>query len=1559
MKLVIEATLSPGDHGRKPHISLMSAVEQHVAKFFHVMEELKRLPMWQEAHGVKQGRTKVWDGIKTSNRFEALPNKKSKMRAVPWDEEMTPDDTYSEWTVLDEYDIADVRRQTQEIWLRSAIEENKKIASTLRIEFDSDEWRAKMYNWRKYVTGPNPKQYRRTLPSRVLRLLRVKMSGMAQGLFSFDLNVNWPKNTEMKTRSEFSLEMPQVKQMLDMLGQEDPNVNWLGVVSEIGFFFGHLMTGGLTFTNMTLCFAHLLKNLPLTGLTEQMTRYLNVANAQNGETAMQVLGTALAGVIGIASVWGFSSLPHDRDTDLFIQRFAALGRCINSMEKVSDVTTKLTKVVMDYVKKVCLGYSSEEEAAWKEVNEFCDEVFELNTPDWAERCKDQAMGVRVSALTGKADRMAKMLDSLRAPQVETQRFRQATLFLSRVAAHQMSVGQADLKARVPPTLLHVFGDSGVGKSSALNYLCARVLTALGSTDPADMTNLVYTRHPGSEFYDGFQQGTKICIVDDFGALRDSEVRPSPEPYEAVRMMNSVPYRPNMAHLIDKAKATFECPLVIWTSNRPTFKFPSLTNPEAVVNRVQLKFKQFVDPEYEREVRISANEVLRSVDKEAVQKAIDEQRLESHRMIYRFCQVDPVSGMVLQGKEAMTFDEFATVVVETLQRDQQRGRDVLAEHTAYFASLAGPAQVGPVVEDAEEELEAVVVDGYQVRTRSSRDLFDRLWARLGFTRDVHIDVQALVREGIMNADDDTIQQYGRAMANGTDRSSRLASARCVTCASGDVARVADLLVRGWAELLRGEPAQSLLLLEYMEGVKACTIEQCNRQDLDVNALTLTWRNRCAQIRGTVNAGLAWMERPAQTPLGRMLKSMFCATVYVVVFQAMLMGMFWLIEKSLNWMWPTKGYKKAQKKLKRQKKPETDTETDDEEHNEESYTAGAPRQHKHQNTEGYAAGSPRQREKQNTEQYAAGTIRQHGKQNTEAYAAGQPRGQRVTNTESGEAESLSDQNGREVLHKIMKNCYDLSTGASVTGPWRKLGTCTMVSGRCFITNRHIVGTFEQFVRLYKQVGNQEYIFPVERCTVVTLPSSHKFADRDVAMVECPTVVPVHVSLTKYFMTAEDYSRHEELARVALIGYCIGVHAGYLTEKTSDKVRCHHKNDFELREANGKVSRLRNFYTSGLETVPGDCGSLLVALDNRFSRKICGIHMAGFDQNDYTAVASALHAGVIGSLTAEMAVRMKHPTSLTNGDYEVADVPELVFENGRITVNGEIGQKFTLGGMAHTPVHRNYQTTISKSPVAEVFGPLKKKPARLAPFDDEYGQRVDPMTMAMKKAATPAICVNANHLQRASDAVENMICRLAEERDARTLTFEESVTGIVGDECYPPINRRSSPGYGWQKNGIGKTRWLGEEEYVLDNVELHAARNKALERLNEGMRVGAYWTDTLKDELRPLDRVEAGKTRLFSAGEMVFTLLMRQYFGGFAAHMMRNKIETECCVGVNVYGLDWTMIVQKLSKYGQHVVAARKNAANCDKQCELQNPRVIRFSNAAGAIGQLPVAGLLQSY
>lgn len=87
---------------------------------------------------------------------------------------------------------------------------------------------------------------------------------------------------------------------------------------------------------------------------------------------------------------------------------------------------------------------------------------------------------------------------------------------------------------------------------------------------------------------------------------------------------------------------------------------------------------------------------------------------------------------------------------------------------------------------------------------------------------------------------------------------------------------------------------------------------------------------------------------------------------------------------------------------------------------------------------------------------------------------------------------------------------------------------------------------------------------------------------------------------------------------------------------------------------------------------------------------------------------------------------------------------------------------------------------------------------------------------------------------------------------------------------------------------------------------------------MRTPTVWTATLKDERRPIEKVKAGKTRVFANGPMDYTIAFRMYFLGFIAHVMENRITNEQSLGTNPFGMDWTMTAKKLSVHGARVFA-----------------------------------------
>jgi len=145
----------------------------------------------------------------------------------------------------------------------------------------------------------------------------------------------------------------------------------------------------------------------------------------------------------------------------------------------------------------------------------------------------------------------------------------------------------------------------------------------------------------------------------------------------------------------------------------------------------------------------------------------------------------------------------------------------------------------------------------------------------------------------------------------------------------------------------------------------------------------------------------------------------------------------------------------------------------------------------------------------------------------------------------------------------------------------------------------------------------------------------------------------------------------------------------------------------------------------------------------------------------------------------------------------------------------------------------------------------------------------------------------------------------RLSRVLTIDEGVAGTEDSVFTAPMNRVSSPGYPWVLDRpcgtVGKQHWLGTDEYIITD-DVRTAVEDRIALAKQGIRKPAIWTDTLKDERRPIEKVDALKTRVFSNGPMDYTIAFRMYFLGFMAHVMENRIDNEQSIGTNPFGYDW---------------------------------------------------------
>lgn len=148
---------------------------------------------------------------------------------------------------------------------------------------------------------------------------------------------------------------------------------------------------------------------------------------------------------------------------------------------------------------------------------------------------------------------------------------------------------------------------------------------------------------------------------------------------------------------------------------------------------------------------------------------------------------------------------------------------------------------------------------------------------------------------------------------------------------------------------------------------------------------------------------------------------------------------------------------------------------------------------------------------------------------------------------------------------------------------------------------------------------------------------------------------------------------------------------------------------------------------------------------------------------------------------------------------------------------------------------------------------------------------------------------------------------------LTIEQAVMGIPGDPTICSINSKKSPGYPYSCRGLnfGKKPWVGKE--CKCDGELWPELEKDVLDLEEKCKQGIppiYFVATLKDELRPIEKVDSYKTRVFCAGPMHFTILFRRYFMRFLSHVMENKLFNESALGINPYSLDWERLADYLN-------------------------------------------------
>ncbi|APG79029.1 hypothetical protein 1 [Changjiang picorna-like virus 13] len=326
--------------------------------------------------------------------------------------------------------------------------------------------------------------------------------------------------------------------------------------------------------------------------------------------------------------------------------------------------------------------------------------------------------------------------------------------------------------------------------------------------------------------------------------------------------------------------------------------------------------------------------------------------------------------------------------------------------------------------------------------------------------------------------------------------------------------------------------------------------------------------------------------------------------------------------------------------------------------------------------------------------------------------------------------------------------------------------------------------------------------------------------------------------------------------------------------------------------------NTITYSAPTEFGDCGSVLLSIDPRFTRPtIIGIHTAG-NRNQRGHQKTALGTYIERSHIEKL--RKQLPSLLKQEVFVVDDVTIEGFAGIRAAVQPRVPN----------------ETKIFKSVLASDLWGQTTKPANLKPFLGLDGFK-DPAKIARMGYSHSEVFIDSEVLDTSHVLVSELVLKKVHSQpwEPRIFSFEEAVLGVPGVDFVESVNRSTSPGYPYvlENRQKGKTAWFGNGQEI--NIGTKAAKefkSKVLEiisKAREGIRCEHVFVDYLKDERRPIEKVDQGKTRQFMACGMDYLVCVKMYFGDFIRSICQNKIQNGIAVGINPFS-EWDTLVAYLN-------------------------------------------------
>jgi len=481
-------------------------------------------------------------------------------------------------------------------------------------------------------------------------------------------------------------------------------------------------------------------------------------------------------------------------------------------------------------------------------------------------------------------------------------------------------------------------------------------------------------------------------------------------------------------------------------------------------------------------------------------------------------------------------------------------------------------------------------------------------------------------------------------------------------------------------------------------------------------------------------------------------------------------------------------------------------------------------------------------------------------------------------------LQDSSVDERHEKIRKNLRKMRI-RDAEGNVVNSTTVTCLTNKLIVTNNHFI----ENCKLGKHIAEiSEHDFDgsilkycpisLSGCTVMKVPDDREFSDLVVVHIGAFTISKAR-DITAFLISKEEAVKMVDATLLAL-------NYDYDIDGSVDIGKWHNVY-YETKE--NQVRKIRVTRGFRFSTNSGDCGRPYV---QKTHRPILGFHCAAY--------ANAEQSGIVGLVPVYKedldAMEFKDDGMEGFASCMTHEIVSIQCEFNPLEVEDRVPVPMVKDVRINNCVIQSHQNPVSQIVRMKRNGvsfnhpdwPDTMMPAALRKFGE-----VSPWKVGISKYIPKQMMPIPNNVHV---TVCNYWCGLVEKRKARVYVLDEAINGVTDPDGMRPLQWSTGMGV-WAtpfketgKRALFKN--VGSEQeprYVLSDAasnvvhplygQTFVQRLETFESMIE-MRFVPFspWIATLKDELRPREKVELGKTRIFEQPGIDYTIMLRKYFGNF---------------------------------------------------------------------------------